>query len=240
MMEPAATQTARIPALDIARTVALVGMVVFHVTLDLAMFGHLPANITFTGPWPAFARLVAGSFLFLAGVSLWLAHGRGLRWPAFWRRFAVIAAAAAAVSVGTYVGMGQAWVRFGILHCIALGSLVALPTLRLPPLVTLMIAAAVVAAPSFLAYPAFNPPWLLWTGLATEMSWAVDYVPLLPWLAPMLAGIAAARLMAPLWPRLRDPSPSHVVRLLGWPGRHSLAIYLAHQPLIFALLYAVG
>ncbi len=41
------------------------------------LFGHLPpGTVAMPGGWAIFARLVAGSFLFLAGVSLVLAHGR--------------------------------------------------------------------------------------------------------------------------------------------------------------------
>ena len=72
---------ARIPALDIARSLALVAMVVFHFTFDLELFGYLrPGTTTMPGPWRALAVVTAVSFLFLAGVSLWLAHGRGIRW----------------------------------------------------------------------------------------------------------------------------------------------------------------
>ena len=55
-----------------------------------------------------------------------------MRWPAYWRRFLIIAGAAALVSVGTYFVFPGAFVFFGILHCIAAASLVALPFLFLP------------------------------------------------------------------------------------------------------------
>ena len=69
----------RLVAVDLARTVALCGMVVFHFTFDLELFGHLPQGTTVTGGWAVFSRVVAGSFLFLSGVSLILAHGDALQ-----------------------------------------------------------------------------------------------------------------------------------------------------------------
>jgi len=229
----------RIPALDIARTAALAGMIVFHTAFDLQLFGHLPPGTVSSGLWPYFSRLVAGSFLFLAGVSLWLAHGHAVRWPAFWRRFAILAAAAALVTVGTYFGIGDAYVRFGILHSIAVCSLLGLATLRLPAAVTLALAAAILMTPQYLRHEMFNAPWLYWVGLATQAPYTVDYEPVFPWLAPLLAGVATARLAgrAALWSRLRTPAPDRRLRVLSWPGRHSLAIYLIHQPVIFGAIY---
>ena len=55
-----------------------------------------------------------------------------MRWPAFWRRFALIVAAAALVTAGTYVAFPTSYVFFGILHCIAVASLIAVPFLFAP------------------------------------------------------------------------------------------------------------
>ena len=172
----------RLVALDLARSLALLGMVVFHFTFDLEMFGHLEPGTTVNGAWAIFARVVAGSFLFLSGVSLWLAHGRGIRWPAFWRRFAMVGGAAAAVTLATYVAVPQAFIFYGILHAIAVGSLVGLVFLRLPAGVTLAAAVGVLAVNQSVASDAFNGPWLVWTGLGSRAPWALDVVPPFRWL----------------------------------------------------------
>jgi uncharacterized membrane protein len=224
----------RLPLVDVARTFALAAMVVFHLTFDLELFGHLQPGTTAGGIWWWWSRATAGTFLFLVGVSLWLAHGQGIRWPAFWRRWVMVAVAALGVSLATRVAMGDAWVRFGILHCIAASSLLALPFLRLPVWVAGATAVAVVMIGRGLAFDAFNTAPMLWLGLATSRPYMVDYLPLLPWLAPVLLGVATARL-AP-WHRLAADTP--VLRALGWPGRHSLAIYLVHQPLLIAAVWA--
>ena len=92
------SSAARLIPLDVARTLAVVCMVIFHFTFDLALFGKIPPGTMSEPFWSYFARLIAGSFLFLSGVSLWLSHGRGIRWPAFWKRWARIATAAALVT----------------------------------------------------------------------------------------------------------------------------------------------
>lgn len=231
----------RILVLDLARTAAVVGMVVFHFTFDLQMFGHIAPGTIYQPFWYYFARLVAGSFLFLAGVSLWLAHGTGIRWPAFWRRFAMVGGGAVLVSVASIWVTPGGFIYFGILHALAVASLIGLLFLRLPSLVTLAVAAVVFALPWFAIASAFDGLWLIWLGLAETRPNMADYVPLLPWLAPCLAGIAVARLgtRAGLWPRLSGQI-SPAMRAITFPGRHSLIIYLAHQPILIAgfTLYA--
>ena len=223
----------RLIAVDLARTVALVAMVIFHFTFDLALFGHIPADTMVQPFWYYFARMIAGSFLFLSGVSLWLAHGRGIRWPAFWTRFARVAAAAALVTVASiwFVPGGTIW--FGILHAIAAMSLLGLLALRLPWPITLALAVAIFAAAWGPRFAAFDPLWLVWTGLGESRPMMGDYVPLIPWAAPSLAGIALARaLRVDLW---RGTPPSRLTSVLAFPGRHSLVIYLIHQPILIGL-----
>ena len=233
--------THRIHAIDLARTTALAAMVIYHFTFDLMLFGHLPPGFVFQGPWPLFARAIASSFLFLAGVSLWLAHGQHIRWSAFLRRFAMVAGAAALVTVATYFTMGAQFIRWGILHAIAAGSLVGLMFLRAPVVLTVSVAALAFAAPHLGRFEVFNGPQWIWLGLSTEIPPMMDYEPLLPWLCPVLLGIATARVMARagLWDRLRHWQPGRVGQALLWPGQHSLAIYLIHQPVLFGAMFLV-
>jgi uncharacterized membrane protein len=235
----AAGGSRRIVAIDLARSLALLGMTVFHFTWDLELFGHVAPGTTLHGGWAVFARLVAGSFLFLAGVSLVLAHGDGIRWRGFLRRLAMVGAAALAITVVTFIAMPEAFIFFGILHSIAVASVLGLLFLRAPVWVTLLAAAAVWVLPDVAGSPAFGPRWLAWTGLAETPPASFDFVPVAPWFAATLLGIAAARAgeAAGLWDRLRGGDPGPTIRALAWPGRHSLAVYLLHQPVLIGLVW---
>lgn len=241
MAEPAACATPghRIPALDIARSIALLAMAIFHLTYDLALFRLIDPGTAFTPFWALFARMTAGSFLFLAGISLWLAHGNGIRRHSFLRRLGILATAALAVSIGTRIGMGEAWVRFGILHSIAACSVLGLAFLRLPVAATVLAAVAAFLAPGWIDPNAFSHPAWVWLVKATGRPAMVDYVPLLPWAAPFLTGIALGRIgsMTGLWQRMARPE-TPLLRRLSWPGRNSLAIYLAHQPILIGIVWA--
>ena len=232
--------------LDSLRGFALLCMASYHFMWDLADFGYLDAAFPSTG-WPRlYARAIASSFLFMAGFSLVLAHGNGLRWKSFWKRFAVIAAAALLVSATTWFAIPQGYIFFGILHEIAFASVVGLLFLRMPWPVTLVVAAAIIALGvtgtiEQWRSDAFNAPWLWWIGLSTRTHNSFDYVPVLPWLGPFLLGMAVAgigALMTWLRQNAQGISPARAHRQpLAFLGRHSLVFYLVHQPVLIAILY---
>lgn len=228
----------RIDALDVARAVALIAMTVFHFAWDLAFFGYVAAAELRTPGWILFARSIATSFLFLVGVSLVLAHGREVRWRPFAVRLAQIAAGAAAVSLATWALVPGGFIFFGILHAIALFSVLALPFLRFPWPVAAFAGGAVLWTGLEVTHPLFATPWTWWLGLSPAPPVSNDYVPLFPYFAPVLFGIAAARVAPVLgvWEALRAWNGR--ARPLAWLGRHSLAYYLLHQPVLFGLVAA--
>ena len=227
--------------LDLARSVALVGMAIFHFMFDLVMFGYQPPEVILHGFWPLWARVVASSFLFLSGFGLYLAYGPGIDLRRLMRRLLRIAGAAVVVTVGTRFAMGDQYVFWGILHMIAFGAVVGLFFLRLPALLTAMVAAAVFWIGWTAALPAFDAGVWLWTGLGAAPIPAVDYVPVFPWLSPILFGIAAGRLATAsgLWDRIRRVRvpQGHWADRLAWPGRHSLLVYLVHQPVLMGAIW---
>jgi uncharacterized membrane protein len=234
--------TARIAIVDVARGVALLAMAVYHFAWDLEFFGYAEPGMTADGGWKMFARAIASSFLFLVGFSLVLAHGQGVRWPGFRRRWLQVAASAAAITAATWYAFPETFIFFGILHQIALASLLGLAFLRMPAVVTVIVAAAVIALPWLWRGIVFDAPWLLWVGLPTQVPRSNDYVPLFPWFGAVLLGIAAATLArrAGLLPRLATIDPPAWTRPLAFAGRHSLAVYLIHQPVLIGALWLVA
>lgn len=233
------TGKSRIAAIDIARGFALLTMAIYHFAWDLEFFGYADPGMTAQGGWRLFARGIASSFLFLVGVSLYLGHGKGIRWRGFWRRFAMIVAAALAITAATYVAVPDAFIFFGILHHIAVASLLGLAFLRLPVVLVIAAAVLVAALPFFARMPAFDHPALWWLGLAPTNPRSNDYVPLFPWFAAVLAGMAAARLASAsgLLARLARWHPGGWARPFILAGNHSLLVYLVHQPILIGLIW---
>jgi uncharacterized membrane protein len=229
----------RIVALDLARAGALVAMAVFHFVFDLEMFGFVAPGTVMQPGWRWLAYLTAGSFLFLVGVGLWLGHGRGIRWRGYWRRLGMIVAAALVITAATRVAMPDAFIFFGILHSIAVASLLGLAFLRVPVVILIALGVAVIWLPQVARFAVFDAPWFWWTGLQAVGVRSVDYVPVFPWFGPVLFGIAAAKMMegAGLWARLAAWRAGPVARALAVPGRHSLLVYLVHQPVLISLVW---
>ena len=226
-----------------ARGTALAAMAIYHSSWDLAFYGLAGIPVTSATGWIIFARMIAGSFLGLVGVSLVLAARGGINWRGYGRRLAQVVAAAAAITIATWFAFPGAFIFFGILHAVALFSVLALAFLRLPVIVTLACAALAFAAPSLVSEPIFDRPWLLWTGLGTFFPPSNDYVPLFPWFGMTLTGVALGKIAenAGLWERLSSWRPDNApARLASFAGRHSLIVYLAHQPVLLALLGAVA
>ncbi len=242
MTEPALTvpsRPARIRVIDIARGVALLAMAIYHFTWDLEFFGYLEPGTTAQGGWKLFARAIASSFLFLVGVSLVLAHARGVRWKPFAIRLAQVAAAAAAISIITYFAVPNGFIFFGILHQIALASLLGVIVLRLPALVLIALSFLAIAAPAFLRSAIFDMPWLWWVGLSSNNPPSNDYVPLFPWFGAVVLGMATAKIarQTDAMEGLRSIQPGRWAHLLEWGGQHSLAFYLLHQPILIACVW---
>jgi len=82
---------------------------------------------------------------------------------------------------------------------------------------------------------------LLPPGLHSATFWSVDYTPIFPWLGVVLAGLGAGEFLYGNGVRhfTMPKVPDICVRPLSFLGRHSLLIYIVHQPVIILLLGAV-
>jgi uncharacterized membrane protein len=120
-------------------------------------------------------------------------------------------------------------------------SVIGLAFLRAPIWLTAAAAVVFLYLPGFYRSEVFDPLWLAWTGLAARTPPSLDFVPVFPWAGMFLLGMAAAQAMTTLglWERLRPAAPpGRALRIATWPGRHSLLVYLVHQPVLIAGLAA--
>jgi len=230
----------RIAAIDIARGVALLAMAIYHFAWDLEFFGYAAPGTTLQPEWKYFARAIASSFLMLVGVSLVLGHQRGLNLRSFGIRLGKVALAAGLISLATWFAMPGGFIFFGILHSIALGSVLALVFLKLPWLVNLVAAVFFISAPFYLKTELLSAPIWYWLGLAPTPPASNDYVPIFPWFGLILLGMAIARLALNLGFNqvlARWKPDNKVTRSFTFFSKHSLLTYLIHQPLLLGSLY---
>ncbi|QFU07243.1 hypothetical protein PARPLA_01236 [Rhodobacteraceae bacterium THAF1] len=227
----------RLDIVDVVRGIAIAGVVLFHLVWDLAFLGVIPPGISVHPFWLLFGRLLAGTFMVLVGVSLVLATAGGFRRQAFLRRLVVLIVAAVIISVVTRVIFPQNFVYFGILHAIAVASVVGVLVSRLSTSVIVGLGFATYALGFLWTSETFDPRWLAWTGFAAYPPPSNDFVPFFPWIGLTLFGIAGTRIAFArnliLYAR---PLHGHTARSLAWLGRHSLTVYLIHQPILLGLL----
>ena len=233
---PVSVASGRIAVLDAFRGSAVIAMIAYHFCFDLRYFRLARFDFEHDAFWLGARAVILSSFLFAAGISVALALHRDPSGRRYWRHVAIIAASALAVSVASYVMFPRTYIWFGVLHAIAVSLALAWPLGR-HPRVALAFGVAVLVAGLAMSHPAFDSRALGWIGFMTSKPSTEDYVPLFPWAGVLFIGVAAAP-----WLVGADAGPlrSHPASLvLQWLGRHSLLVYLLHQPLMIGVLALV-
>jgi uncharacterized membrane protein len=127
----------------------------------------------------------------------------------------------------SFILFPQTWIYFGILHFIALGSVISVVFVKRPKI---SIGVGLLILVGF------------WTNILTD-DWPFkffndllprsteDFVPLIPWLGVMLIGQGVSGLV-----NLKriNLSGNKITKSLAAMGKHGLIIYLIHQPILFA------
>ncbi len=212
-------------------------MFVYHFAFDLRYYRVLDADFENDLFWLAFRALIVASFMTVVGISIVLADRAGTSTARFLRRVGIIVLAALAASAGSWLVFPRTYIFFGILHAIAVSSLLAWP-LRRRPAVALGVGIVVLVAGLAWSHPLFDYRGWSWIGFRTHKPYTQDYVPLAPWSAAVFIGIALGHVLvrkrfAPLARLAQAP------RWMLWLGRHSLVVYLVHQPLLLGVLWLV-
>lgn len=234
--------------IDALRGVAILMMVIYHLAYDLTLFGYYQANV-FVGPWRVFARVIAILFTLLVGGSLALSHARTSQQASGWSLYKNYLARGLklvgwgmVITLVTWAYMGKVVIIFGILHLIGAAIILTYPFLSFR-LVNLPIGVAIIALGVYLNQLPVTHPWLLLLGLRPPTLYQLDYFPLLPWFGVVLLGVFIGQLLYPGGVRQFDlPNLGEWsgMKELAWLGCRSLAIYLVHQPFLFAIFTLVN
>lgn len=228
----------RIRTIDLARGAAVSLMVLYNWTVTLSYFDLFrpPQGILWSFGVPA---LIAAAFIFLSGAVARISFESDRAGFArrYFRRGVKLVAFAAAVTVFTSAFVPQGAVFFGILHFFAVTSFLV-PFIVKGDRMVLAGGVAALAAGAALMQFKFDFSWLFWLGLAPKDFFAFDYFPLLPWLGVLMLGLWASKAVVKGTKGIR--AEGAVAGALEFCGRHSLEIYLVHQPLLVLALAALG
>lgn len=229
----------RIWELDALRGLCIIGMVAVHAVYDaVELYGLIRWNYP-----PAFLIVKdwgAVVFLLLSGTSATLGS-RSVR-----RGLIVLGCGLAITAVtvaGALLGLvdGGMTILFGILHCLGCCMILwhffrRLSGKWLTGLGTILVAAGFLAGRVTVPFP-----WLIPLGLLPAHFSSADFFPLLPNLGYFLLGAALGRKLYPLrQTRFPNAAASPISRFFQVCGRHSLTIYMLHQPVLLLVLACFG
>lgn len=240
---PAHGKKQRIWEIDAFRGVCVFFMFAAHLVFDLQTFLQLELHIG-----TAFRLLFQYGgviFILISGISATLGSRS-------FRRGVIVFACGMVITVVTMamVRLGMLdddnVITFGVLHLLGLCMMVY-PALKKLPTGYLAVLGSILVVLGYYFNSIYLTPvtggfdwkqYLFFLGLRLPSYAAGDYFPVLPHLGWFMLGIVLGRLVyrekKTLLPRF--PADFWLVRCFRFAGRHSLELYLLHQPVIYGVL----
>lgn len=226
----------RIWEIDALRGLCIPGMILIHLIYDVVnLYGFIH------WPYPAWYSLFKNNygalFILISGVSVTLGHKSLRRGATVFGCGMIVTAATAMMYLIGMAGKGIV-IYFGVLHCLGVCMVLWPVFRRWKPWALAAAGAVLVLAGWWLRGVVLDAPvWLLPLGFRFAGFSSSDYFPLMPNLGYFLLGAAFGRTFyaekKSLLPNVNTNHP--LLRFFCWSGRHSLTIYLLHQPVLAAV-----
>lgn len=230
--------------IDTVRGIAVVLMILYHICFDLDFLGiiYIPMN---TVPFLLFLYPIGTLFLLLVGVSLTLRDAQIKKNGYFQKRFflflkqgMIIFSFGLLITAATFLYPRQGFIMFGILHCIGISIILGYFFISKRYL-SLFIGVLCIVFGLMLPFIQIDSYWFLFLGFRPIGFYTLDYFPILPWFGVVLIGIFLGNILYPNGNRRFNFTSLHTpsfLKALIVLGRHSLFIYLIHQPIIIGVL----
>lgn len=238
-------KASRLAGLDIIRGITLLSMILYHTCWDLVfLFGKRIPGYTGTGGY-VWQQSICWTFILLSGFCWSLGHHH-------LKRGLLVFGSGILITVVTLLAMPESRVVFGVLTLIGSCMLLLIPIEKF----LLKIRTEAGLAGSFLLFLLFRnvntgymgfEKWNLlrlpdgfyrnllttYLGFSQRGFFSTDYFSLLPWFFLFLTGFYLYQLVQ---------KKGRMAKLFSWRipvfdviGRHSLLIYLLHQPIVFGI-----
>lgn len=252
----------RYSILDRIRGITVLSMVIYHAVWDLVYIFHMDWSWYRSTLAYAWQQSICWTFILLSGFC-W-SFGRKK-----WKRGLIVFSAGVLITAVTLIFVPEQRVVFGILTFLGSSMLFMLPLEKLLSKISAIVGLLGSGLlfvlfrnvnQGFLGFESFNfakmpevlyqNMFMTYLGFKQEGFYSTDYFSILPWLFLFVMGYFGYRLAKEsgkleklvVWnvdnhekKKLMD-YPSMV---LEWIGRHSLVIYILHQPIVYGVLWVV-
>ena len=220
----------RVTELDFLRGIALIIMVYFHTIRSMhEIFGY-QVSYTTTAMF-YIGNFAAILFIFISGISFSFSRNP-------YKRIILLTGISLILSAVTYMYDSALFIKFGIIHFFAVSSLLAILFKKTNKYILILIGILVILAGFRVTQTTVNVHYLFFLGFTNASFQSTDYYPLIPRFGVYLLGMSMAKWVykdkkSIIWNRLN-------LKPVNFVGRHTLAIYLFHQPIIIGCLYLVS
>ena len=240
----------RVNIIDEARGALIILVMVYHLLYDSAMIFAVKEL------WGAYRvahilqPFLPFMFILISGIAFQFSRDNI-------RRGLLLGAVSIAITLTLWIAAPEYMVVFGILHFLAfahiLFGIIQRLIKKIPTKVWIVICAlsAVLFVLTYniqlgylgikglftvpLPEALYQSDALMLFGFHTPDFISSDYNPIIPWIFVFIIGIFLGRYVHKLPESLKKPH----IRPLAFLGRHTLIIYLAHQPILYGILWLV-
>lgn len=238
----------RYSLIDAIRAVAVVNMVAFHLCYNIFVVFGVWTDFPVSTPIVIWERFICCTFIIVSGVSLnFSKHG--------YRRGLIVSLCGIVVTLVTIWFMPEQMILYGVLTFLGAAMLLTFALRkalsRIPPIVGMIVFFLLFMLCYGIPYgylglfklPLIRLPeglyrfqWLAFFGFAPRDFSSADYFPFLQWIFLYLFGFM-------LWRWIRQKGLDRFfckkIPVLDFIGRHSLIIYMAHQPALYGICWVV-
>lgn len=236
--------------IDILRGIAVICMIIYHTMWDIVYMMGVDIPFFRTSGAHIFQQYILWSFVIISGFCV--ALGKKTL-----RRGAIVFGISVAMGLFTIFFMPEAAIYFGVLtflgSAMIITELLKKPLSKLPYYIGIPLSAIIFFITfnisdhslGFGKLILYNLPDRLYINHLTAFLGfphngfnSADYVPLLPWIFLYWFGFYAYKLF-----KDNDLLKYLSVKRLPfaeWLGKHALEIYVAHQPLIYGILFLIN
>ncbi len=228
----------RLFKIDAFRGITLISMIAYHTMWDLVYLYGIRISWYDKAPGTVWQQSICWTFILLSGFSWSLGHHH-------LKRGLTVFISGALVTLATFLFMPDEVVWFGILTFIGTAMLLMIPIDRVlknasSPASSFLIPVSFVLflVTKNIYYSSFPGGNYLtaFLGFPFPGFFSTDYFPVIPWFFLYLTGYFISRALPD---NARNILIKSICPPLEFIGRHTLIIYMLHQPVIYGVLQLI-